>query len=140
MPRYEFRCKICETLFEEVQKMNTKHIAFHCNIRARRVFSLFQTNKDLMYNFTTNAFGEPVIVHSRRQYKKLLKANKCVDATVSDCLSVKRKDNSKEKIGKFSKEVTKEIHAKGLTEWVKKGSATMAEEKTMIEKIKKEKE
>lgn len=117
MPRYDFECNVCGKVFEVVQGMNTEHTAFHCDTKARRIFSLFQTNRDLMYQFTTTAFGKPVLIHSRRQYKQLLKKNGAVDATIKECLSVKRKDNSKQKIKNISKEVTEEIYRKGAMDW-----------------------
>lgn len=118
MPIYEFKCKKCGVPFEVVQKMNIEeHIAFHCDTKAQRIFSVFQTNADLMYQFTCSAFGKPVEINSRRQYKKLLKKNGAADATISECLSVKRKDNSKDKVKKLSKDVRKEIHDKGAMDW-----------------------
>ena len=117
MPTYLFKCLVCNNDFQVVQSMDREHIAFHCDTKAQRVYTVFNTNKDSMYKFTCTAFGKPVEIHSRTQYKKLLKANNAPDATVRECLSVKPKDNTKEKIKKLSTDLKKEIYEKGMMPW-----------------------
>lgn len=55
---------------------------FHCGVRSVKLLARnVYTDKDLAYNFVTNKFGKPVSVHSKAQYKSLLKANGLMDAS-----------------------------------------------------------
>lgn len=117
---YPFRCIICNIEFEVVQSMNTPHKAFHCGVEAQRIFTVPQTNKDLMYQFDTTIFGKrPVNIYSRRQYKRLLKENGLVDSTPRECLTVKPKNDGKERARKLAKKCADKIYKKGAMDWVK---------------------
>ena len=124
--RYSFECQVCGRQFDELQGMNDEHIAFHCGRRAKRVWLSFYTDKDLMYQFDTTIFGpgqkgEAVNIHSRRQYKGLLKQHGLADATVRDCLSVKPKSDAEHKtrIRQLAKKMEKKIYEQGAMPWVK---------------------
>ena len=118
MPLYIYECVECGKTFEEVQTMNAIHTANHCDKVAKRVFTVPQVDKDMMYQFTTSAFGKPVDIYSRRQYKKLLKKHGCADATIADCLSVKPKNDIKDTARKVAKELKEEIYEKGAMDYV----------------------
>jgi len=82
---YPFRCLICNKEFDIIQPMSAEHKAFHCGIEAQRVWSV-NTDKDLAYNFTTEMFdGKPIEIHSKRQFKHLLKVHNMADASPKEC-------------------------------------------------------
>ena len=82
---YPFHCIICGEEFDVTQPMNIAHKAFHCGIEAQRIWG-FNTDKDLLYNFTTEMFdGKPIQIHSKRQFKNLLKVHGMADASPKEC-------------------------------------------------------
>ena len=99
---YPFRCIICDTEFDIVQPMNIEHKAFHCGIEAQRIWG-FNTDKDLAYNFVTEMFdGKPIQIHSKRQFKGLLKVYGMVDASPKECCDEAR----------FRKRINKEDYSR----------------------------
>ena len=92
MPVYTFKCDKCGRIFTVVQSMNDDHTFTHCGKKCNRVWCGFETNKDLMYQFTTDMFdGKGVDIHSRAQYKSLLKKHGMADATVKEIFQERRK-------------------------------------------------
>ena len=117
---YPFRCVICNTVFEVYQSMNDEHRAFHCGMEAQRIFTAPHTNKDQMYYFNVpNKDGSMREIRSRGLYKKYLKDNGYADATVKECLSVKPKNDVKERAMKLAKKCADKIYKKGAMDWVK---------------------
>jgi hypothetical protein len=89
--RYEFKCSRCAEIFELEQPMNFEHTALHCGVEANRIWGDFQTDRDLAYQFTTNIFGHPTVIYSRRQYKNLLKKHGLsAKATPLECLQMRK--------------------------------------------------
>jgi len=87
---YLYQCLICGKEFECVQQMNAKHVAYHCGIEARRVFTLPYTNKDLMYNFTAHdTFKQGKEIYSKRQYERLCKKEGLVPISPGERKSLK---------------------------------------------------
>ena len=118
--RYLFHCIICNIEFVEFQKMNDVHKAFHCGIEAQRVFAVPNTNRDKMYYFDVkNKDGSMSEIRSRGLYKKYLEKNGYADATVKDCLSVKPKNDHRERAVKLAKKCQNKIWEKGAMSWVK---------------------
>lgn len=93
-----------------------------CDRQERDMYAKPHHTGDQMYKFTTTAFGKPVVVHSRGQYKRLLKQHGCADATISECLSVKPKNvkaEIKERARKEAKRLAQDIYDQGAMPWVK---------------------
>ncbi len=118
--RYLFQCIICGKEFEEYQKMNDEHKAFHCGIEAQRVFTTFHTPKDKQYYFDApNKDGSMREIRSRGLYKKYLKDNGYADASAKECLSIKPNKDGRERAIKLAKKCANKIREKGAMSWVK---------------------
>lgn len=87
---YSYFCSICEQQFDVVQGINDKHEFTHCGHKAQRLWGA-QVNKDLMYQFTTDVFGKPVEIHSKHQYKSLLKQHGLADATAKEMFEERKR-------------------------------------------------
>ncbi len=112
---YNYKCIICNKEFEETQSMNDIHEYFHCGLRAERLWNIPHTNKDLMYQFKTSTFNNRITeIHSKRQYKRLLKENGMVQVTSSEIRSVKPKDNAEKPRRELIGRVSKKLHSEGL--------------------------
>lgn len=120
MATYVYYCSKCGKTLEIQQGMNDEHSYTHCGTSSTRIFTPFYTDKDLLYNFDTNIFGRKTkFVHSRTQYKRLLKSNGMVDATVRECLQVKpSKDPTKYSRYKVAKRITERLHQDGIAKHV----------------------
>lgn len=79
------------------------------------------TTGDMMYNRDMGFFsGGPKHIYSRKQYKRLLKKEGLVDATIKDCKSIKPKTerDHKPRIKQFAKKLTERIHKEGAMPFV----------------------
>ena len=111
---YEYKCTICGARFDVVQGVNDVHEAFHCGFRSDRVWCLFHTNKDLMYQFKTKFNNRTTEIHSKRQYNRVLKENGMVQVTSGEIRSVKPKDNAEKPRNDLINRVSKKLHSEGL--------------------------
>jgi len=103
---YSFKCVICGEEFDEFQKINDEHIAFHCGIKADRVYTIPYTNKDLMYQFKTNIFNNRITeIYSKRQYNRLLKENGLMTLTTEELRTMKPKDKGEKKRKETAKRI-----------------------------------
>jgi hypothetical protein len=100
---YTFKCAVCSEEFDVVQPMNMIHTALHCGTPSKRVWGC-NTEKDLAYNFTTDAFGKPEVIYSRNQYRKFLKDNGAVDASIKE---VKQEAAFRKRINEESHSITR---------------------------------
>ena len=90
--RYSYECLICGKEFDLVQSMNIPHVAYHCEVESRRVWTVPHTNKDLMYNFTApDTFKKGADIHSKRQYERLCKEAGGLNMCPSERKSIKPK-------------------------------------------------
>ena len=124
MPVYPYKCNVCGEYIEIIQHMSDEHKLFHCDTKAQRIYTVPNVNKDLMYNFTASYLGDkPIDIHSRRQYKELLKKNGLVNATPLECLQEKKyaprrlEQNAEVKTKKLVKECMTKIKDKGAMGW-----------------------
>jgi len=84
-------CQDCGKETDETYKYNGDVVCKECfSKKPNKNCSLFydksfNTIKDLAYNFTTDVFGNPIVIHSKRQYKKLLKQHGMADASIKEC-------------------------------------------------------
>lgn len=116
MPLYEFRCRCCDKVFDRVQHMNEEHIAYCCDLEATRLFSVFNTSKDLLWNFTdTNIDKTPIDIHSRGQYKRELKKRGLVQLTKDDRKGLKP---PKVDTRKLATKMADKIYKDGAMPWV----------------------
>jgi len=114
---YEYICPKCSRHFEEIRSIKDRNEVFCCNIRSEKLIcSGPQISDDQMWNFTAETFGNnPVEIHSKIQYKKLMKEYNQADASVADCIAIRRdskrfkksRDNKARK--EFSSNVSKKI-------------------------------
>ena len=121
---YEYKCIICNAEFEVIQGVNDTHEAFHCGFKADRVWALFHTNKDLMYQFKTPIFNNRTTeIYSKRQYNRLLKDSGMVGITRNELQTIKPKDNAykqrKATVKKTVERMDKEGVAKHFPSYVK---------------------
>ena len=119
---YEYHCRICGADFELSKPVNLRDDVYHCGIQAKRkVIYLFNTTPDLMYNFKSEIFGEKSVeIHSRRQYKGLLKQHNLADASIKECRQQAKSNRKsivateKTKRKKHAKEVAKIMYKDGV--------------------------
>jgi len=82
-------CRDCGLPIEAVFKHNGDSLCRECfSKRPNHLsqFGSFFTHKDLKYNFVTDMFdGKPIEIHSKRQYKSLLKKHNLADASLKEC-------------------------------------------------------
>ena len=92
---YQYHCDICKRDFTERKSVSLRNDVFCCGQQAKRnQVYMFYTEADQMYNFRSEHFGNmPIDIHSRKQYKHLLKRHGMVDASVKECLQVKPDKN-----------------------------------------------
>lgn len=107
---YTFKCAICSEEFDVEQPINAIHTALHCGVQASRVWGC-NTDKDLAYNFTTDAYGEPVVIHSKKQYRNLLKKHGAVDASIKE---VKQEAAFRKRINQDSDRITRRKNAENI--------------------------
>jgi hypothetical protein len=113
---YEYKCIICNAEFDVVQGVNDTHEAFHCGHKAERVWTLFHTNRDLMYQFNTPVFNNRMTnIYSKRQYNRLLKENGLVDITRKELQTIKPKDNALSSRKATVKKTINRLRNEGLT-------------------------
>ena len=86
-------CAECSVSVYGDLKYNGDYLCKDCFHKKPSRISLgeFNTNKDLSYNFTTEMFnGKPVEIHSKRQFKNLLKKHNIADASPKECFQEAR--------------------------------------------------
>lgn len=82
-------CAECRREIQAQYKHNGDVLCKECFGKLKRIgcspFGIFHTNKDLSYQFTTDMFGgKPVDIHSRRQFRTLLKQHGLADASIKE--------------------------------------------------------
>jgi len=119
--KYEYNCLLCGKTFEKLLPIKDRDNVSCCGQKSERtVVNEFQTDDDLMYQFDASYFGDkPVNIHSRRQYKNLLKQHGYVDATAKECLSVKPKNDTKQKSKKKAEKVMRQMMKENLNQHLK---------------------
>lgn len=81
-------CRECKTETDGRYKYNGDYLCVGCfsSKPSKGINGNFNTHKDLAYSFTTEMFnGKPVEIHSKGQFKKLLKAHGVADASIKEC-------------------------------------------------------
>ncbi len=118
---YKFECLICGKEFEVSMSMNAKHEAFHCGIESRRIFTVFHTNKDQMYNFTDNiSFKRGYDIHSKRQYERICKKEGSILLSPSERKSLKPNIDTAPSRQKCAENIMKKVAKDGLMSKFKK--------------------
>jgi len=111
---YTYKCILCGHVHDIVQKMNDVHEYYCCGMRCERIWDVFHTNRDLMYQFKTRFNNHTTEIHSKRQYNRVLKDNGMVQVTSDEIRSVKPKDNAEKPRKDLINRVSKKLHSEGL--------------------------
>ncbi|MDI6732333.1 MAG: hypothetical protein QME16_00170 [Planctomycetota bacterium] len=86
--RVDCLCVECKSETQGQYKYNDDILCKECfnkkSVKSRGI-GLFHTDKDLSYNFTTELFGKPITIHSKGQFKSLLKHHNLADASIKEC-------------------------------------------------------
>ena len=80
MPFYDYQCKHCKKVQEELHSMLAEpRIVCKCGRVMQRLLSNFNTPKDKRYEFTTDTIEPGTQIRSKRQWEGLLKRNHLTD-------------------------------------------------------------
>jgi len=114
-------------MFEEVRSVADRYNVFCCGKRAiKHICTNPLIERDQLWNFDINLRGENLHIHSKQQYKNVLKRKGLVDVSYKDAMSVK-KDQSQhsDRLTKLGDNIKKKVAKEGLSKHLDGAIKTM---------------